>query len=288
MIHVCFSLLRGVCQIPAYLAHEKGFFQEERIESEIQIASTAALVPAKLSSGESQFAVLPWTRVAAAGEKGVRLTLLCGSGHEEAAMVVRKGVSIPEVKKIAVPLRGGMKDLTAMGLLKSLGWEEEELLRQPSGDGTIIALFGQGVDAASMVEPYATMLEDLGVGTVVRRTGDVWPGAPGCSLATTDAFKHQQPEVVQSVVRAFVRAAQWIREQPEEAAEIAHRYIGIHPRFIVHALEKNQPRVDAIRNEQAMEQVLTLMLQLGYLKTMPAGFMDLSFLDKAVSENAHS
>ena len=288
MVHVCFSLLRGICQIPAYLAHEKGFFQEEKIESEIQIASTAWLVPAKLSSGECQFAVLPWTRVAAAGENEIRLTLLCGSGFEEAAIVVRKGVAISEVKKVAVPLRGGIKDLTAMGLLKSLGWEDVELLRQPSGDGAIIALFGQGVDAASMVEPYATLMEDLGVGTVVRRTGDIWPGAPGCSLATTDAFMHQQPDVVQGVVKAFVRAARLIHKQPEEAAEIAHRYIGVDPRFIAHALEKNQPQVDAVRNDRAMEQVLTLMLQLGYLKKIPTGFRDLSFLDKAVSDNAHS
>jgi NitT/TauT family transport system substrate-binding protein len=287
MVHIRFSLLRGVCQIPAYVAHEKGLFRDEKVDSEIQVVSTAWLVPAKLSSGESQFAVLPWTRVVAAGGKEIRLTLLCGSGYEEAAIVVRKGIQIPEVKKVAVPLRGGMKDLTAMGLMESLGWKQVELLRQPSGDGAIIALFGQGVDAASMVEPYATMLEELGVGTVVRRTGDVWPGAPGCSLATTDEFRLQQPEVVQGVVRAFVRAARWVHEQPEEAAEISHRYIGIHPRFIIQALKKNRPNVDAIRNQQAMDQVLALMLRLGYLQSIPEGYKDLSFLDQAERDLAY-
>ena len=194
MKKVRFSLLRGVCQTPAYVAHAKGYFQEEGIDSEINIEPTAWMVPVKLMSGESQFAVIPWTRVAAAEVNDIPLVVIAGSGFEEAAIVVRKNLDITEVKKVAVPLRGGMKDLTAMGLMESLGWKNVDLIRQPSGDGAIISFFGEGVDAASMVEPYATMLEQLGIGRIVKRTGDVWPGAPGCSLSTTVPFKNNNPE----------------------------------------------------------------------------------------------
>lgn len=281
MTRVRFSLLRGVCQTPAYVAHAKGFFQEAGIDSEINVEPTAWMVPTRLMSGDSQFAVIPWTRVAAAEEKEIPLTLVCGSGFEEAAIVVRKGLEIPEVKKVAVPLRGGMKDLTAMGLIESLGWKDVELIRQPSGDGAIISLFGQGVDAASMVEPYATMLEVLGVGKIVRRTGDIWPGAPGCSLTTTLPFRDREPETVQKVVNAFVRGAKFVLENPEETAEIAFRHIGVNPRFIYEALLRNRPHIDAIRNKQAMDKVLSLMIQLGYIKKHPSDYTDLSFLDKA-------
>jgi NitT/TauT family transport system substrate-binding protein len=282
MTKVRFSLLRGVCQTPAYVAHAKGYFQEEGIESEINIEPTAWMVPIKLMNGDSQFAVIPWTRVAAAEEKDIPLVVICGSGFEEAAIVVRKDLDITQVKKVAVPLRGGMKDLTAMGLMESLGWKDVDLIRQPSGDGAIIAFFGQGVDAASMVEPYATMLEELGVGTVVRRTGDVWPGAPGCSLATTVPFKKEQPEIVQNVVRAFVRGWRFVQAHPEETAEIAFRYIGVNPRFIHRALLRNQPDVAAVRNAQARENVLALMKKLGYIKKLPSDYVDLTFLDKSL------
>ena len=147
MTMVRFSLLRGVCQTPAYVAHVKRFFHEEGIESEINIEPTAWMVPTKLMNGDSQFAVIPWTRVAAAEEKDLPLVVISGSGFEEAAIVVRKGLDVSEVKKVAVPLRGGMKDLTAMGLMESLGWKDVDLIRQPSGDGAIIAFFGEGVDA---------------------------------------------------------------------------------------------------------------------------------------------
>jgi ABC-type nitrate/sulfonate/bicarbonate transport system substrate-binding protein len=277
---VRFSLLRGVCQTPAYVAQENGYFSDEGISAELEIEPTAWMVPAKLEGGHSQFAVMPWTRVAAAQEDAIPLVAVSGSGHEEAAIVVRNGIDPSAVRRVTVPLRGGMKDLTAMALLESLGWEGVDVRRQPSGDGAIISLFGQGCDAASMVEPYATMMEMLGVGTVVRRTGDIWPGAPGCSLTTTTQFRDADRGVVEAVVRAFARGADFVRDDPQATAEISASYIGVNERFIEGALSRNRPQVDALRNEQAMEQILSLMVELGYVDAPPSGYLDLSFLDR--------
>jgi len=274
------SLLRGVCQMPAYVACEKGFMEQEGLQAEIEIAATAWLVPQKLASGSCQFAVMPWTRVAAAEGEGLPLVLVAGSGFEEAAIVLRHGIAPSDVRKVSVPMRGGIKDLTAMGLIQSLGWENAQQVRQPSGDGTIIALFGQGADAASMVEPYATMMEGLGVGKVIRRTGDLWPGAPGCSLTTTRPLIQEEPQVVEGVVRAFARGVTFVKQHPDESAEIASRHIGIHSRFIRAALDNNQPDIDAIRNQQAMDGILALMLKLGYITAIPTRYRDLSFLDR--------
>jgi ABC-type nitrate/sulfonate/bicarbonate transport system substrate-binding protein len=279
---VVFSVLRGVCQTPAYVAHERGFFADEGLASTLVVEPTAWMVPAKLAGGQSQFAVLPWTRAAVSSGPD-RLVVVCGSGVEEAAIVVRARIEVVDVRRVTVPLRGGLKDLTAMGLIESLGWQEVEIRRQPSGDGAIISLFGQGCDAASMVEPYATMMEALGVGRVVRRTGDVWPGAPGCSLATTARFCESDPGVVEAVVRAFVRGARFVAESPAETAAIAAPYIGVGERFIEYALGRNAPDVFAIRNEWAMEEILALMVRLGYVKRAPSGFADQRFLDRAAA-----
>jgi ABC-type nitrate/sulfonate/bicarbonate transport system substrate-binding protein len=267
--------------MPAYIAYEKGFFEDEGINVNLNIEPTAWMAPHQLISGESHFAVIPWTRVAAAKDKRKPLVLICGSGFEEAAIVVRKGINPSEVKSIAIPQQGGMKDLTAMGLIERLGWRDIEIIRLPSGDGAIISLFGQGADAASMVEPYATMLEALGSGTVVKRTGDIWKGAPGCSLTTTTQLKRTNPRLIQKVVIAFVRGASFVKENPDESAEIASRYIGIGARFVREALNVNQPDVNAIRNNKAMESVLSLMMELGYINKLPANYTDLTFLDKA-------
>jgi len=282
MKKISFSLLRGVCQIPAYIAHNKGFFRDEGIDVDLNIEPTAWMVPYKLNSGTCQFAVIPWTRVVSVEERDKPFVIISGSGYEEAAIVVKRGIDISEVKKICIPQRGGMKDLTAMALIKSLHLENIELIRQPSGDGAIISLFGQGADAASMVEPYATMMECLDIGKVVRRTGDVWPGVPGCSLTTTREFRENEPETVNKVVRAFVKGAFFIRDNIKETAEIATSYIGINESFIEKALKANKPNVYAIKNQKAMDEVISFMVGLGYIKEKPKDYIDLTFLNRAL------
>lgn len=281
MSKIQISVLRGICQTPTYVAYERGFFKEAGLDVHLDVAATAWLVPQKLVSGESKFGVIPWTRVAAAEANDIPLVLLAGSGCEEAALVLRTGILAKDVKSVAVPQQGGMKDLTAMGLLETLGWEHAEKVRMPSGDGAILALVGAGADAASMIEPYATMLEEMGIGTVIKRTGDVWPGAPGCSLATSVALTEDEPEMVQKVVDAFVRGARHVQQNPDDAAECAAKYIGMAPAFIRSALKRNLPNLDALRNQEAMDHVMTLMQELGYVSRRPQHFMNLSFLDKA-------
>ncbi len=156
-----------------------------------------------------------------------------------------------------------------------------KLIRLPSGDGAIIALFGMGADAASMVEPYATMMESSGIGTIVKRTGDIWPGAPGCSLTTTMPFKQNNSGLIQQAVNAFVKGAYYVAANPDESAQIGSRYIGIHTRFIREALNVNLPNVNAIRNSDSMHGVLMLMMKLGYIKKLPTDYLDLTFLDNA-------
>ncbi len=275
-------MLRGVCQIPAYVAYEEGFFKEEGIDVEINIEPTAWLIPYKLTTGESHFAIIPWTRVAAAEERDIPLVLLSGSGYEEAAIVLRKGIRPSEVKKVVIPQRGGMKDLTAMAFIESLGWKDAEILRQPSGDGAIISFFGKGADAASMIEPYATMMELLDVGTIIKRTGDIWRGAPGCSLTTSVSLKESNPDLVQRMVNAFFRGAIFVKNNKKTSAVIGSKYIGVNEDFIHEALKVNLPDINAIRNKTAMDDILYLMKKLGYIKKLPTNYVDLTFLDRAI------
>jgi NitT/TauT family transport system substrate-binding protein len=280
MDKIVFALLRGVCQLPAYVAHAKGYLRDVGIEAQLSIAPTAWTVPERLLNGQVQFAVIPWTRVAADNSQGNRLTLISGSGIEEAAMVVREGITVAQVNDVAVPTEGGIKDLTAMALIQKLHWQSANILRMPSGDGAILSFVGEGADAASMVEPYSTMLEHLGLGRVIQRTGDVWPGAPGCSLTTTSDIIANDPDLVERMVKAHVRSAAFVEASPDESAKIAARYIGVSSQIIRKALNVNRPNPNAIRNQAAMDQIISLMIERGYIKCAPTRYKDLSFMDK--------
>lgn len=279
MQQIRLSLLRGVCQVPAYVACARQYFQEEGLDAEFSITPTAWLVPEQLAGGTCDFAVIPWTRVAVAEPDERPLRVVCGSGYEEAALVVRQTVRDEDVRAVAVPREGGMKDLTAMALIKEMGWEQATQLRYPSGDGAIIALFGGAADAASMVEPYATMFEMAGTGRVVRRTGDVWVGAPGCSLACAASTIESDPELVRRVVRAYVRAVDHVVRDPADAAGIAAPLVGVEGRVIAAAIRANPPRIDGIRNHEIMQRILGFMKELGYADRVPEGYADLRFMD---------
>jgi NitT/TauT family transport system substrate-binding protein len=277
-------LLRGVCQTPAYAACRKGFFEQEGLAAQFKITPTAWLVPQQLASGDCDFAVLPWTRVAVAEPGEAALRVVCGSGYEEAALVVRSELRDDQVTTVAVPREGGIKDLTAMSLIDSMGWRNARQLRYPSGDGAIIAFFGGVADAASMVEPYATMFEQMGMGRIVKRTGDIWPGAPGCSLACRAELIEHKPDLVQRVVRAYIRAASYVNEQPIEASDLAAPLIGVRASYIAAAIQANPPAVYGVRNAGTMRTILAFMTSLGYMNEIPEGFVDLRFMDAVASD----
>jgi ABC-type nitrate/sulfonate/bicarbonate transport system substrate-binding protein len=86
---------------------------------------------------------------------------------------------------------------------------------------------------------------------------------------------------VQGVVDAFARGVRFVREESDEAADIAAPYIGMDGEFIREALKRNLPDLDTLRNTAAMDHVMTLMQQLGYVSRRPQHFLNLSFLDKA-------
>src|ERR1022692_2176226 len=75
---ITLSLLRGVCQLPGYVAEAKQMFRRHGLDVRITIEPTAAVVPQRLLRGEIQFAVMPWTRVAVASACGEPLVLVCG------------------------------------------------------------------------------------------------------------------------------------------------------------------------------------------------------------------
>ena len=93
----------------------------------------------------------------------------------------------------------------------------------------------------------------------------------------------KNPDLVRRMVEAYVRAAAFVKEHPNESATIAARYIGVNERFIAKALQANRPNVRAVQNRSAMDQVLSLMLEMRYLEQRPTDFSSLGFLEQAIA-----
>lgn len=291
MLKINIGLIRGICQMPAYIAYEKGFFREQGLDVSYSIDPAAWLLPAKLISGEIAFGILPWTRTVSARDNGNNLVVIAGSGYEEPTTVVRRDSGINSLselkgKRISLPAAGGMKDLASQTLFKEydITPENTEIIRLPSGDAAMLALLSGRVDATTNVEPYATMAVELGIGKIIARGKDVLPKTPGCSITTTDEFLQDRPDVALNFLKAILKAEAFCNEEPEEAAKISSKYIGIPARIIREALKYNRPHIDITGSMDAMMRIVGLMKELGYIKAIPQDFCNFELLEKAKAE----
>ncbi|ATZ61263.2 MAG: ABC transporter substrate-binding protein [Methanosarcinales archaeon Met12] len=285
------GLIRGVCQMPAYIAHEKGFFKELGLDISYSINPAAWVLPAKLISGEISFGIIPWTRTVSARDNGDDMVVIAGSGYEEAATVVRRDSGITRLselkgKRISLPAEGGMKDLTSQALFKKydITPENTEIIRLPSGDAAMLSLLSGRADATTNVEPYATMAVKLGIGKVIARGKDVLPKTPGCSITTTNEFIQDHPEMTLNFLKAILKAEEFCNKEAVEAAEISSKYTGISAEIIREALKYNQPRIDITGSIDAMMRIVRLMKELRYIETMSQDFYNFELLKKAIAE----
>jgi ABC-type nitrate/sulfonate/bicarbonate transport system substrate-binding protein len=115
------------------------------------------------------------------------------------------------------------------------------------------ALLEGRIDAFSMREPY--------ISQAAERLGDkaVLFAAPGVYeqmelLVASRALVEQEPAVIEGILKAMLAAEDFIREQPQQAAEIVARRLGVEP-------EKIQAILPTLNLRISFHQSLLLLLE---------------------------
>lgn len=281
------GLIRGVCQLPAYVAIEKGYFEEKGLDVDYKIDPTAWLVPEQLNNGDLTFSIMPWTRTVSARNEDKDLLVLAGSGYEETAVVVNKKSDIDDLsdlsgKKISLPAIGGMKDITSQKMFEknNISSDETEVYRMPSGDAALISFLSGEVDATTNVEPFSTLAVELGVGEIIARGGDILPKSPGCCVTAKEEFVEENEDVTYNFLAALKEANEFIYDNPGEAGDLGSKYIGVNGDVTEKALKDNKPKLDIRNSVDAMEEVVDEMIELEYVDEKPNKFYDFSYLEK--------
>ncbi len=281
------GLIRGICQLPAYVAIENDYFKERGLDCSYKIDPTAWLVPDQLINGDLTFSIMPWTRTVSAREKGKDLLVIGGSGYEETAVVVRKDLDIDsledlEGKKISLPAPGGMKDITSQKLFEEYGITSKntEVYRMPSGDAAMLSFLSGEVDATTNVEPYSTLSTELGVGEIIARGDSIFPKSPGCCVTAKEEFVKENEDVVLKFLEALKEANEFIDKEPKEAAELSSKYIGVKGEVTRKALREDKPKLDIRDSVDAMDEVVDKMIDLEYIESKPENYFDFSYLEK--------
>jgi sulfonate transport system substrate-binding protein len=271
----------AVDQIGLPIALEIGAFEEQGLDVRLaQPFPTGVDSLNALQAGEVDF-VQVGTPAIGAVQRGLDLVLLgnySGSASQRAiddtmAVVARpdSGISGTDLtslrgKRIGVSI-GSINHLYLIGLLQELQIPVSEVdVVNTAPPDMPVALQTSGIDAAIVWDPWPITIEQQvqGAEEIVRGGGYI--PYVGYIVAMRD-YVEQNPDVVEKFLTARAAADQWMRENPDEAAEAATRWLpGTDPGVASEAMQYNVAQLDprfSACNYAALDTVAQMLADQG-------------------------
>lgn len=260
---------------------EQGFFEEAGLDVTLsQPFPTGVDALNALQAGEADV-IQVGTPAIAAAQKGVDLVLVgnyTGSASklsiDDTMAVVAAGsagidgedLTTLRGKRIGVSV-GSINHLYLLGLLNSAGLvpTDVEIVNTAPPD-MAVALQTGGIDAAVVWDPWPLVIADQVAGsTEVLRGGGHVPYVG--YIVTTREYAEANPSVLEGLLTARAQADEWMRANPDDAAESATRWLpGIEPDVAKAAMENNLAQLDprfSACNYLALDTVARLLAEQG-------------------------
>jgi ABC-type nitrate/sulfonate/bicarbonate transport system substrate-binding protein len=281
LVTVDAGYVSAVDQIGLPIALEIGAFEEQGLDVRLaQPFPTGVDSLNALQAGEVDF-VQVGTPAIGAAQRGLDIVLLgnySGSASKRAiddtmAVVARPGSGISGAdlttlrgKRVGVSV-GSINHLYLIGLLQQLQMpvSEVEIVNTAPPDMPV-ALQTSGIDAAIVWDPWPITItrQVQGSEEVVRGGGHI--PYVGYIVAMRE-FVEQNPDVVERFLTARAAADKWMRDNPEEAAEAATRWLpGTELEVAQQAMGYNVAQLDprfSACNYAAMDTVAQLLAEQG-------------------------
>lgn len=222
------------------LGVEQGFFEDEGIELNIEMAQGGAAIIPGVLSGKPQFGTSNPVSLLTARDKGLPLKILThwsadlmppedgingvislkDSGIDETSDLEGKSVAINTLKSIG--------DLTIREAVREAGGDPDtiDFVELPFPDMPA-ALEAGNVDAVWVPEPFLSTLQD-GPGQLVGYTSQ--QSVPGMAMQytfTTEQLMASDPELVASMTAALNKTLEYGEDHPDEVRAAASELTGI-------------------------------------------------------------
>ena len=130
---------------------------------------------------------------------------------------------------------------TPVEQLASMSLDDVNVVSSPGTQDTFTLLANGQVDARCCRHPFDTHAEVLGLHEVAF-IGDTQE-SPYIGLDTTDAFIRDHRPVLVAVIRALMDANAWLKANPEGAADLGVRYVGVEPSAALRSAQKAVPQL---------------------------------------------
>lgn len=224
---------------PLLVAHGRGLFEAEglRAEKPTLLRSWAQVIEAFVAGQVDVVHLLSPMAVWARFGSRAPLKVVAWNHVDGSALTVAPGVGRVEElggRTVAIPFWYSIHNVVLQALLARAGLTpvvkrsgapeagEVNLVVMPPSDMPPALAAGR-IAGYIVAEPFNAAAETLGVGKVLRFTGDVWRNHACCVVVMQERDLETRPEWSQKVVNAVVKAQLWIRGNRGDAARLLSR-----------------------------------------------------------------
>jgi NitT/TauT family transport system substrate-binding protein len=271
---------------PVYLGIEKGFFEQEGLDLDVQTVQGGAEVVPQVMSGDVQIGFSNTPSLLAAAEAGLPVEIVAparGSGpasrgdgrNLEGAVIVKRDSPIRSYadlagRTVAVNAVENVVDLTLSATLdrRGIGRDEVERLEVPFPD-MLAALDAGRVDAAVMASPFKTIAERTGD---YRSIGfplyDVRPEFVFTGYFVSRGWAERNEHVLERFLSALRRSMLYAAGHERETRETIGRFTEL-PEDLIPAIPIGNPRPDCEELKISSAVLAGLMVDYGALDRAP-------------------
>ena len=265
---------------PLYLGMDKGFFEEEGLKIEPQLAEGGAAIVPSVVSGDYQIGFSNTTSLIIAASKNLPIQIisqgvLAGETPEQAwdGVIVPKGSDIKELgdlegKTVAVNTLNNVSQVVVNTALKEAGadYTKVKYVEVPFPDMNA-ALESKRVDAAFQVEPGYSGGLAAGSKNISNAYEEM---APNYTVATYFASKQyigENRDTVDSFNRAMQKSLDYASQHDDEVRAIVGTYTEI-PKEVLDKM--NLPVWKSDLNRPTIEQTSAAALEYGFIDEEPS------------------
>ena len=264
---------------PLYLGIEQGFFEDQQLTIEPQLAEGGAAITPAVVSGDFQIGFSNTVSLLIAASKDLPVTIISqgvlgGKTEEEAwadLLVLKDGpIKQPsdlEGRTIAVNTLSNICEVTIRASLADMGVDDSTLkfTEVPFPDMNA-ALEAGRVDGACVVEPFVSQ----GKAGKARGIDPFYVNtAPDLTVATyftSKQYAEENPEVVQRFVTAMEQSLEYAQDNPDAVRQILGEYTEIPPEAL-QSIKLPQWRKDL--TTPTIERLSQLSLEYGLIESEP-------------------
>jgi NitT/TauT family transport system substrate-binding protein len=264
---------------PLYLGIDQGFFKEEQLTIEPQLAEGGAAITPAVLSGDFQIGFSNTISLLIAASKDLPVQIisqgvLAGTKESEAwadLLVLKDGpIKDPqdlEGKTIAVNTLNNICEVTIKASLAKMGVDVNTLrfTEVPFPDMNA-ALEAGRVDGACVVEPFVTQGKQGNARGIDPFYVNTAPDLTVATYFTSRQYAEENPEVVDRFVRAMNKSLDYAQTHPDEVRKILLEYTEIPPEA---AEQIKLPIWRTDLNEPTIELLSELSEKYGLIEEQP-------------------